>query len=231
MAARAAGRGREGRRGRTVRVAAPVAATDALAAPAAAHRGARQHWRLGRQRGSSGVQGHGGAGANTIGAKSGSTVEGTVSANRAGYGFLRVEGLKDSVFIPPPEMRGVMHGDRLRVRLSRDASDRWSGAVEQVVERGVERVPRDGRDAGSQRVGDARRTAACNCTALCRSRLEGRRGGDWVIARITRHASPARPRQARVEKRLDPDRPVELATESAIARFDLPTRVLVNGVA
>ena len=31
-----------------------------------------------------------------------------------------------------------MHGDRLRVRLSRDASDRWSGAVEQVVERGVD---------------------------------------------------------------------------------------------
>ena len=29
-------------------------------------------------------------------------VEGIVSANRAGYGFLRVEGSKDSVFLPPP---------------------------------------------------------------------------------------------------------------------------------
>jgi hypothetical protein len=64
------------------------------------------------------------------GLKSGSVVEGTVSANRAGYGFLRVDGLKESVFLPPPEMRGVMHGDRLRVKLKRDASDRWSGAVE-----------------------------------------------------------------------------------------------------
>ena len=64
-------------------------------------------------------------------------VEGIVSANRAGYGFLRVEGLKDSVFLPPPEMRGVMHGDRLRVKLARDATDRWSGTVEQVLERGV----------------------------------------------------------------------------------------------
>ena len=61
-----------------------------------------------------------GAPPNTIGARPGSTVEGTVSANRAGYGFLRVDGLKDSVFIPPGEMRGVMHGDKLRVRLSRD---------------------------------------------------------------------------------------------------------------
>ena len=60
-----------------------------------------------------------------------------MSANRAGYGFLRVEGFKDSIFLPPPEMRGVMHGDRLRVRVSRDTSDPWSGAVQQVLERGV----------------------------------------------------------------------------------------------
>ena len=38
-----------------------------------------------------------------------------MSANRAGYGFLRVDGMKDSVFLPPNQMRGVMHGDRLRV--------------------------------------------------------------------------------------------------------------------
>ena len=67
----------------------------------------------------------------------GSVVEGIVSANRAGYGFLRVDGMKDSVFIPPKEMNGVMHGDRLKVKLAQDSSDRWSGAVEQVVSRGV----------------------------------------------------------------------------------------------
>ena len=41
------------------------------------------------------------------------------------------------MFLPPPQMRGVMHGDRLRVKVARDASDRWSGAVEQVLSRGV----------------------------------------------------------------------------------------------
>src|SRR5205823_3316724 len=46
--------------------------------------------------------------------------------------------------------------------------------------------------------------------------------GDWVIARITRHAGSTTPAQAVIGKRLDPDRPVELATESAIARCDLP---------
>ena len=145
-----------------------------------------------------------------------------MSANRAGYGFLRVEGLKDSVFLPPPEMRGVMHGDRLRVRLSRDASDRWSGTVEQVLERGVSAflgtVELAGRSAW---VNAADRRLQLRC-AIAPAELHGARNGDWVIARIRRHAGSASVAEAAVVKRLDPDRPVELATESALARFDLP---------
>jgi ribonuclease R len=152
----------------------------------------------------------------------GSSVEGTVSANRAGYGFLRVEGFKDSVFLPPPEMRGVMHGDRLRVKVSRDATDRWSGVVEQVLERGVSAflgtVEMLGRSAW---VNAADRRLQLRC-AVAAQDLNGARGGEWVIARVTRHAGSASAAQAVIEKRLDPDRPVELATESAIARFDLP---------
>ena len=159
-------------------------------------------------------------GASSI--RSGTVVEGTVSANRAGYGFLRVEGMSESVFLPPPQMRGVMHGDRLRVKVSRDASDRWSGAVEEVLSRGVSAflgtVEVQGRSAW---VNSADRRLQLRCVVAPQD-LHGARNGDWVIARITRHAGSASSAQARIEKRLDPDRPVELATESAIARFDLP---------
>jgi len=160
--------------------------------------------------------------ASDSGVRPGSLVEGTVSANRAGYGFLRVEGFKESVFLSPPEMRGVMHGDRLRVKVSRDATDRWSGAVQQVLERGVSAflgtVEVQGRSAW---VNAADRRLQLRC-AVAPQDLHGARDGDWVIARITRHAGSASPAQAVIGKRLDPDRPVELATESAIARFDLP---------
>jgi ribonuclease R len=115
-----------------------------------------------------------------------------------------------------------MHGDRLRVRLSRDSSDRWSGTVEQVVERAVSAflgtVEVQGRH-GWVTAADRRLQLHCS---LAQSDLSGLRSGDWVIARITRHATEGAPAQARIEKRLDPDRPVELSTESAIARFDLP---------
>ncbi|HYM42140.1 MAG TPA: ribonuclease R [Steroidobacteraceae bacterium] len=174
----------------------------------------------GGKRGTARAQPRSGAGGSHL--KSGSSVEGIVSANRAGYGFLRVEGLKDSVFLPPPEMRGVMHGDRLRVRLSRDASDRWSGTVEQVLERGVSAflgtVELAGRSAW---VNAADRRLQLRC-AIAPAELHGARNGDWVIARIRRHAGSASVAEAAVVKRLDPDRPVELATESALARFDLP---------
>ena len=159
-------------------------------------------------------------GASSI--RSGTIVEGTVSANRAGYGFLRVEGMGESVFLPPPQMRGVMHGDRLRVKVTRDASDRWSGAVEEVLSRGVSAflgtVEVQGRSAW---VNSADRRLQLRC-AVAPHDLHGARNGDWVIARITRHAGSASSAQAHIDKRLDPDRPVELATESAIARFDLP---------
>ncbi len=145
-----------------------------------------------------------------------------MSAHRAGYGFLRVEGMKDSIFLPPPQMRGVMHGDRLSVRLSRDASDRWLGTVEQVLEHAVHAFLGTLEVVGrSAWVSAADRRLQLRC-AVAHEALGGARHGDWVIARITRRGSGGQPPHARIERRLDPDRPVELATESALARFSLP---------
>ncbi|MEP7247669.1 MAG: ribonuclease R, partial [Gammaproteobacteria bacterium] len=153
----------------------------------------------------------------------GSVVEGTLSAHRAGYGFLRVEGMTESVFIPPREMRGLMHGDKARVLLSRDSSDRWLGEVLEVIGRGVSAflgtVELLGRGGAWVTAADRRLQLRCS---VAPDDLAGARNGDWAIAQITRHAGPNGPAQARIQKRLDPDRPVELSTESAIARFELP---------
>jgi ribonuclease R len=48
------------------------------------------------------------------------------------------------------------------------------------------------------------------------------RGGDWVIARLKKPPLLGRAGVAHIEKVLDPARSVELATEAAIARYDLP---------
>ena len=189
------------------------ARADAAHAPARAARSSPQPNR-------SGTKSPGGARSGAL--RAGGSAEGTVSAHRAGYGFVRVDGARESVFLPPAQMRGVMHGDRVRISLTRDSSDRWLGRVEDVLARGVNAflgtVEAHGRQAW---VSAADRRVQLRCS-VAPAELNGARNGDWVIAHITRHASASGPAHARIEKRLDPDRPVELATESAIARFDLP---------
>jgi ribonuclease R len=149
-------------------------------------------------------------------------VEGRVSAHRSGFGFVRVEGMTDSVFLPPREMSQLMHGDRVRISAEQGADKRWSGKVEKVLERGVEAflgtVEIQGR-AASVRSADRRLALHCEVAA---EDLHGARQGAWVIARVTQYPANGRNGQARIEKQLDPERPVTLSTEAAIARFNLP---------
>jgi ribonuclease R len=150
------------------------------------------------------------------------TAEGVVSANRAGFGFVRVEGQEDSVFLPPREMMGVMHGDRVRVAVERGRDGRYSGRLEKVIEHAtkafVGTLEIHGRTGF---VTAADRRIGLRCLVLPAD-LNGARHGDWVIAAVTRYAGQGATPQARVTRRLDPERPVELACEAAIARFDLP---------
>jgi ribonuclease R len=158
------------------------------------------------------------------------TAEGIVSANRAGFGFVRVAGMEEAVFLPPPQMVGVMHGDRVRVSVERGRDGRYSGRLETVLEHAtkafVGTLEVHGRTAF---VTAADRRIGMRCLVPPQD-LAGATHGDWVIAAVTRYAaqghSPAARQgstpMARVTRRLDPEKPVELATEAAVARFDLP---------
>jgi ribonuclease R len=150
------------------------------------------------------------------------TAEGIVSANRAGFGFVRVEGQEESVFLPPPQMVGVMHGDRVRVSVERGRDGRYSGRLEKILEHAtkafVGTLEIHGRTAF---VTAADRRVGMRCL-VPPAELAGARHGDWVIAAVTRYAAEGSTAQARIVKRLDPEQPVEVACEAAIAKFDLP---------
>ena len=202
-------------------------------------------------RGSSGVaSGAAGAGARRApqlgarrggGARAGATgvlmqAEGTLSANRAGYGFVRTEALTESVFLPPREMRGLMHGDRVRVEVHGDDQGRYFGQVLEVLERGVQAflgTLEQGHYGLVVRAADQRLGFACRVVgegagidalpaAVAAAAAARARPGDWVIARVVRYPQDGQLGEARIERLLDPDRPVELASEAAIARFGLP---------
>ena len=62
---------------------------------------------------------------------------GTITVRPEGYGFLkRQEGPPgEDVFLPPDELRGVMAGDRLRVRIVRGKFGRDAGQLLEILER------------------------------------------------------------------------------------------------
>jgi len=147
--------------------------------------------------------------------------EGIVSPNRAGFGFARVAGIEGGVFLPPREMAGLVQGDRVSLSLHKDPQNRWVGSVTGIIERGLTAflgvIEAHGRELA---VRAADRRLAVVCTIPGGSTL-GARPGDWVIADIKRYPSADAGGEAWVRKRLDPERPVEMATEAAIARFGL----------
>jgi ribonuclease R len=147
--------------------------------------------------------------------------EGLLSANRNGYGFVRTEALVDSVFLPPPEMKGLMHGDRVRIEVRSDGQGRYIGQVLGVVERGVQAFLGTLETAHRGlivRSADQRLGLTCAVT----ENPAAARTGDWVIARVLKYPNDSQQGEARIEQRLDPERPVQMATEAAIARFGLP---------
>jgi ribonuclease R len=70
-----------------------------------------------------------------------SLVAGRVEGHPDGHGFLVPDEGGPPVFLPPAEMRGLMHKDRAAVRVSgRDHRGRPVGALVEVLERGNRRV-------------------------------------------------------------------------------------------
>ena len=68
-------------------------------------------------------------------------VAGTVIGHRDGFGFLKPDEGGDDVFLPPRQMRTLMHGDRVLVRVQgRDARGRTEGSLVDVLERNTHEV-------------------------------------------------------------------------------------------
>lgn len=71
-------------------------------------------------------------------------VKGRVEGHRDGHGFLVREDGEGSIFLPPAEMRGVLHGDEVSVRIVRqDRKGRPEGRVLDILSR--PKVPLIGR--------------------------------------------------------------------------------------
>ncbi len=114
-------------------------------------------------------------------------VEGVVKGTEKGFGFLEVDAQK-SYFIPPPQMKKVMHGDRISAVIHTD-KDRESAEPESLVEpfltRFVGRVQK--KDDRLSIVPDHPLLKdAIQCRAE-RGVTHDFQTGDWAVAEMRRH--------------------------------------------
>lgn len=114
-------------------------------------------------------------------------VEGVVKGTEKGFGFLEVDAQK-SYFIPPPQMKKVMHGDRVIAVVQTD-KDREIAEPEKLVEpfltRFVGRVQK--KDDRLSIVPDHPLLKdAIQCRAD-RSVAHDFQAGDWAVAEMRRH--------------------------------------------
>src|ERR1035441_3501497 len=111
--------------------------------------------------------------------------------------------------------------DRVPIQVRSDGQGPSVGRVLDVLEHGVQAflatVEPNARGL-SVRSADQRLGLLCKVV----DNVAQARAGDWVIARLLKYPQEHQEAEARIEQKLDPDRPVHMATEAAIARFGLP---------
>jgi len=72
----------------------------------------------------------------TTSSHSSDEIEGTVQGHRDGHGFVIRDDGQSDIFLPPNEMRAVLHKDRVRARIVRqDRRGRPEGRVVEIIER------------------------------------------------------------------------------------------------
>ena len=156
-------------------------------------------------------------------------IPGTVIANADGYGFLRPDAdaagkvASDDLFLPPAEMRKVLHGDRVLASVTgMDRRGRREGAIVEVLERRLTRlIGRYAEEMGISFVEPDDKRVQRNVQIPPDAR-GGARSGQLVVVELARGDDGQRPPIGKVLAVLGEKLTASLAVEAAIHGHDLP---------
>lgn len=150
-------------------------------------------------------------------------IVGTVAGHRDGHGFVHPEDRSTPILLSPRQMREVMHGDRVAVRLSgTDHRGRPEGTVVEVLERGTtEIVGRLYDESGiSFVVPDNPRIG--HRVLVPRDRLGGAKPGQVVLLKLIEQPSKTAQPLGHVARVLGEHAAPGMETEIAIHSHGLP---------
>ena len=150
-------------------------------------------------------------------------IPGTVIANPNGFGFLRPDsGVGDDLFLPPAEMRKVLHGDRVLASVTGMDRRGREGAIVEVLERRLNRlIGRFEIESGISFVVPDDARVQRNVQVPSDARLDAK-PGQLVVCEITQPPTAHRPPIGRVLAVLGDKLTASLAVEAAIHGHEIP---------
>jgi len=156
---------------------------------------------------------------------------GVVSAHPDGFGFVDVPGRDKGLFLPREEMHGLMHGDKVEVRLSRRRG-RESAELVRIIEQAPAVLTGQFILRGGVGLVEAR-SRKFPQAILIRDRDAGdARDGDWVRIEVSRGEGPLRGRVLEVlGDVLEPARLIDLIVAELQLPHEFPDAVLAEAEA
>ncbi len=150
-------------------------------------------------------------------------IAGVVIANPDGFGFLRPEAGGDDLFLPPYEMRKVMHGDRALANVTGiDRRGRREGSIARVLERRLNRlIGRFAFEAGIAYVVPDDKRIQRN-VQIPPDAIGEARDGQLVVCELTQAPDARRPPIGRVIAVLGDKLTPSLVVQTAIHGHDIP---------
>ncbi|MCI2261262.1 ribonuclease R [Xanthomonas indica] len=150
-------------------------------------------------------------------------IPGVVIANPDGFGFLRPDEGGDDLFLPPYEMRKVLHGDRALANVTGiDRRGRREGSIARVLERGLTRmIGRFSMEAGIAFVVPDDKRIQRNVQIPADAVGEAR-DGQLVVCELTSAPDARRPPIGKIIAVLGDKLTPSLLVEAAIHGHELP---------
>lgn len=155
-----------------------------------------------------------------------SLVVGRVTGHRDGFGFLVPDDGSPDVFLSPRQMREVMDGDRVAVRLSgTDARGRPEGSLVEVLERNTRQVAGHFTiEAGVGFISPSNRRLSHRIVVPPPGKGDAPwpKSGSLVVADLTQPPTRHAEAVGRIARTIDREHAADMAVEVAVASHQLP---------
>ena len=149
-------------------------------------------------------------------------VNGIVSAHLEGYGFVIVKDRQKDVYLSVHEMRSLMDGDHVSIKLLGNNTERQSGQLVEILKRGTKKIVGQLAFKYGGYYVDAHKKNNATKINIRKENLSGANVGEYVEVDITQYPSKKSSMYGVIRENLGSKEEKGIHTDIAIKNYELP---------